>query len=373
MIRILQVVTYMSRAGIETMLMNYYRHIDRTKVQFDFLCNSRAIGAYEEEIKELGGRIYRTPGLNPFKYILYLKFMKRFIKDHPEYKIIHAHNDAFAAYSLFAAKCYGIPNRIAHVHNAAFPFNYKLPIYYFCRLVLPYCCTLKWSCGKKAARFYYGEKVYQQHDYHVHNNAIDIRKFSFNREMRETIRNQYHISNDEKVIGHIGRFFAQKNHIFIIKLFDKIIKDGFNARLMLVGDGPLMLEIKEKVKKIHLEDKVLFVGSVNNTCDYYQAFDLFTLPSLHEGLPVSGIEAQAADLPCVFSTAVTDEVAITPKVSFLNLKDSLEIWASKIESMISSNNKREDKFKEISDAGFDINKESEKLVCFYTDLYNKSK
>ena len=196
------------------MLMNYYKNVDRKEIQFDFLCNNKMHGEYEEEVLSLGGRIFWTPGLNPFIYPKYKKFFKDFISEHPEYQIVHAHNDAFGAYSLNAAKLAGVPVRIAHIHNADFPHNYKLPIYYFCRRMLPVSATHLWACGKKAAAFYYGEDVLQSGAVHIHNNAIDVDKFLFDPEKRKTIRNHYNIPDSTIVIGHVGRFMEQKNHRF---------------------------------------------------------------------------------------------------------------------------------------------------------------
>lgn len=364
MIRILQVVSNMSRAGIETMLMNYYRKIDRNKIQFDFLCNKADIGEYEEEIISLGGRIYRTPGLNPFKYWKYLAYMDKLFIDHPEWKIIHAHNDAFVAYSLFAAKRNNIPVRISHVHCASFPRSYKLPLALFCREMIPYCCTKKWACGRKAGEFYYGKKVIDDPQFHIHNNAIDINKYLFNKNRRERIREKYNLK-DCLVIGHVGRFDYQKNHEFLINVFADIIKKDPSTRLILLGDGHFKERIIAKVKSLCLENYVIFTGSVSNTNDFYQAFDVFVMPSRWEGLPVTSIEAQASDLPCVFSDTITDEVNILPTNQFLSLKLPISEWSNKILNAIYNHTSRVDRYKEITNAGYNIDVQVKKLVDIY--------
>lgn len=371
MIRILQVVSNMSRAGIETMLMNYYRKIDKNEIQFDFLCNKPDIGEYEDEIKNLGGRIYRTPGLNPFKYGKYLSYMKRLFAEHPEWKIVHAHNDAFVVYSLFAAKRNNIPVRIAHAHSASFPRTYKLPLALLCRELIPYCCTNKWACGKKVGVFYYGKDILNDSEFHIHNNAIEINKFLFEKETRERIRKKYGLEGC-KVIGHVGRFNYPKNHSFLIDIFANIVKKDQSCRLVLLGDGLFFNSIKEKVRRKGLEDKVIFVGSVSNTYDYYQAFDIFVMPSRWEGLPVTAIEAQTADLPCIFSDVITDEVNILPTNQYLSLNASISTWSDNILTAINNHHARIDRCKEITDAGYNINVQAQQLVEIYKSLLIQS-
>lgn len=370
MIRILHSVSNMDRAGVETMLMNYYRHIDRNKIQFDFLCNKSKPGAYDEEIKKLGGRIYHTPGLNPFKYFKYLKFMKKFFAEHPEYKIVHAHNGAFIVYPLFAAKRNKIPVRISHVHSASFTFDYKWPLKVFCKPWIKSCATHKWACGRDAAKFYYGKKAVENGETLTINNAIDIDRFLFNKDKRDEIRNKYNL-NGKYVIGHVGRFDKQKNHSFLIDIFSEVSKKDKNSVLLLLGEGSLMDEIANKVKNLGLEEKVIFMGNVDNVNEFYQAMDVFVLPSIWEGLPVVGIEAQAADLPCVFSDDVTVETTILPTTCYLSRKDSIEEWAKTVLKL--KHHKRVDKSVEIKSAGYDIETESKKLVDIYTKLLGLNK
>ena len=366
MIRILQVVSNMDRAGIESMLMNYYRHIDRTKIQFDFLCNKKKNGAFDDEIRAMGGRIFYTPGLNPFKYGQYLTFFKKFAVAHPEYKIIHAHNDAFVFYSLFAAKCSGIPVRISHVHCALFPFDLKWPLKIICRALIKYACTDRWACGQKAGQYFYSKKE----NFHIHHNAIDLEKFIFNNAVRQKFRKKYQL-DDSLVIGHVGRFTKVKNHDFLIRIFREIYKMDHRAKLVLLGEGPEMESIRIRVRSYGLEDCVLFMGLVENTYDWYQVFDLFILPSISEGLPVVGIEAQTADLPCVFSENVTKEVKILPTCLFLSREKSPTEWAESCLNLIKSQSVRINRYKEISHAGYDINKETINLMKFYQSKMEK--
>ena len=205
MIRILHSVSNMDRAGIETMLMNYYRYMDKSKVQFDFLCNKKKPGAYDDEIKSMGGRIYHTPGLNPVKYPEYLKFMGKLFHEHPEYKIVEAHNGALGVYALHAAKVSKIPVRIFHAHGASITKDWKLPIKLVCKAMLPANMNEHYSCGVEAARCYFGDKVVSENDYVLIPNAIKISNFVFNDLTREKIRRENGLEG-KHVIGHVGRF-----------------------------------------------------------------------------------------------------------------------------------------------------------------------
>jgi len=239
MIRILHSVSNMDRAGIETMLMNYYRYMDKSKVQFDFLCNKKKPGAYDDEIKSMGGRIYHTPGLNPAKYPVYLKYMRELFQEHPEYKIVEAHNGALGVYALHAAKVSKIPVRIFHAHGASITKDWKLPIKLVCKACLPTNMTHHFSCGVEAAKCYFGQKVVDENDYVLIPNAIDVERFIYNPEIRNKIRKENDLES-KHVVGHVGRFMAQKNHTFLLDVFAEVLKIDSQAHLVLLGDGELI-------------------------------------------------------------------------------------------------------------------------------------
>lgn len=371
MIRILHSVSNMDRAGIETMLMNYYRHIDRNKVQFDFLCNKRKPGAYDNEIRKLGGRIFHTPGLNPAKYPQYLAYMKKLFADYPEYRIVEAHNGALGVYALHAAKVNQIPVRIFHAHGASITRDWKLPIKLMCKALLPANMNQHFSCGKAAAQCYFGDKVIDSHNYVLVPNAIEVERFTFQSELRKKIRQQHGLEN-KHVVGHIGRFMKQKNHSFLIEVFSDIARRDPDAVLVLLGDGELQQEIKKKVSEKELDGKVFFEGNVSNANEWYNAFDVFVLPSIWEGLPVVGVEAQANDLPCVFSENITKEIAITTKAEFLSLATPVSEWANAIMAKF-NDTKRCDNTKVISDYHYNIAFEAEKLQNLYLKLYEECK
>lgn len=366
MIRVLHSVSNMDRAGIETMLMNYYRHMDRDKIQFDFLCNKRKPGAYDSEIKSMGGRIFHTPGLNPIKYLKYLKYMRNLFKKYPEYKIVEAHNGALGVYALYAAKINSIPNRIFHAHGASITKDWKLPIKLFCKSKLKSNINYKFSCGIAAAECYFGKKTVIQGDYEFIPNAIEVERFLFNKEIRKKLRKQYNLEN-RHVIGHVGRFMAQKNHNFLLEVFIEYLKIDKKAVLVLLGDGELMNSIKKKVIQKNIEDKVIFIGNVSNVNEWYSTFDLFVLPSIWEGLPVVGIEAQASDLPCIFSTNITREIGLSNKVNFISLDSSIQEWIGAFKSGI-ENKERKNNAELLRNKNYDIKIEAIKLQNRYLKI-----
>lgn len=366
MIRVLHSVSNMDRAGIETMLMNYYRHIDKTKVQFDFLCNKKKKGDYEEEIIKYGGRIFRSPGLNPMRWLQYQNMVKKILLDNPEIKIVQSHNGAFSLQAQIVAKKCNIKNRIIHVHGTKIDLNLKLPLKLLYKKFLKFNCNNYWGCGKEAIEYYFGKSVIKQNKYKIIKNAIEINKFIYNKEKRDELRKKYNLKN-KVVIGNVARFMKQKNHDFILKLFKNILNKNPNSILLLIGDGELLDVMKNKAKQLNIQNNVLFMGNIENVNEMYQVMDIFLLPSLFEGLPVVGIEAQTAGLKCIMSDTITDEVAITENVKFLNLKnDSLDIWADEI--LKSKEYIRKDMSKEIIKAGYSIKEEAKKLQDIYIKM-----
>lgn len=367
MIRILHSVSNMDRAGIETMLMNYYRHMDRDKIQFDFLCNKKKPGAYDEEIKSMGGRIFHTPGLNPVKYPQYLNFMKSLFNKYPNYRIIEAHNGALGVYALHAAKVSNIPIRIFHAHGASITKDWKLPIKLVCKTLLPLNMNYHFSCGVAAAECYFGKDIVSKNQYELIPNAIEVKKFIFDEKVRKKIRNKYNL-NGKHIIGHVGRFMHQKNHIFLLSVFEELIKKDENAVLVLLGDGELQGKIRQKAKDKGILNRIIFTGNVGNANEWYNAFDVFVLPSIWEGLPVVGVEAQANDLPCIFSQTVTEEIKLYDKTKFLSLDAPISKWVDTILEGFKLN-ERKNNTELITSNHFNIEYEAKKLQERYLELY----
>ncbi len=363
MIRILQSVSNMNRGGIETMLMNYYRHIDRDKLQFDFLLNRPVVGDYEAEIKSLGGRIFMTPGY--LSYTKYRDYIKTLSENYPEYKIIHAHNGEMMAYALKAAKDNGIPVRIAHAHNTKIDLNLKYLIKYFIKKTLPSLSTNIFGCSDKAGAFYFGND-WKQSDKVVVHNAIDSGEFAYNTDYRAELHKKYNLDG-KFVIGHVGRFSRQKNHKYLIEIFKNIYQQNKNARLVLVGSGERLKYIKHKIHIYGLDNAVIMPGTRTDVHKWYSAMDVFVLPSLYEGLPVVGVEAQCSGLKCLFSDRITKEAKLTNNAEYLSIAKPAKFWADKILSL--EGYTRQDCSKDIVDSGYDISSEAEKLQNMYIEMH----
>lgn len=324
MIRVLQCVNDMHRAGLETMLMNYYRHIDRSQIQFDFLTHRPNKSDYDDEIISMGGKVYYAPRLYPQNYPKYFKWMKAFFVEHPEYKIVHSHIDTMSYLPLLAAKKAGVPVRIAHSHNTSVDKDFKYILKMYFKMRINSVVTNRLACGEEAGEFLFGNR-----DFDVIPNAVDAEKFYFNEEIRNKKRAELGL-NSEFVVGHVGRISYQKNHKFLIKIFNELLKKERNAVLLLIGVGDKEQEVKSQVNDLGLNDRVKFLGNRSDVSELYQAMDVFVLPSLFEGIPVVGVEAQFADLPCVFSDKTPSEVKFNHKTKFIGLDKSPEVWADSI-------------------------------------------
>ena len=366
MLRVLHSVSNMARAGIETMLMNYYREIDRNQIQFDFLANKTVPGEYDEEIRSMGGRVFVSPGLNPLFFPRYKRYVADLLYRNPEIGIIHAHNEAMGYYALQSAKDAGLRVRIAHAHNTQIIRDYKYPLKLICKQLLPGAATDYWSCGRDAGIYYYGEKRWNESGF-ILRNAIDISRFGFRQEVRERLR-QLHGLEKSFVIGHVGRFNVQKNHSRLLDIFTEIVKALPDARLALIGTGELEQSVKEKARAMGIQNKVLFLGQMADVSEWYQAMDCFVLPSLFEGLPVVGIEAQAAGLPCVFSDRVTDEVLLSPRARRISLCADDAEWAGEIMAVWQSETDRNQGIDSVRQAGYDIHVEARKLQEIYLEM-----
>jgi len=358
-VRVLHVVTYMGRGGLETMIMNYYRHIDRSKVQFDFLVHRDFKADYDDEIEALGGRIYHLQRLVPWKKS-YLNELESFFKNHPEYKIVHVHQDCLSSVILKIAKKCGVKVRIAHSHSSSQDKNLKYLIKLYYKRFIPKYATQLFACGKEAGDWMFGGAKYQ-----IINNAIDTKLYKYNSEKRNSIRNDLKIPEDTFVVGHVGRFNAVKNHTFLLDIIAELKKQHKNSMLLLIGDGELRAKIEDKAKELNVTDDVIFTGVRSDVPDLMQAMDCFVFPSLYEGLPVTLIEAQSSGLPCIVSSEVPSECDKTDLVEHISLSDSLDIWAKHI--LNKKGNERKNYSEAIAKSGYDINVNAKGLESFYID------
>lgn len=364
-IRVAHVIGNWLGGGVESVVMNYYRNIDRNKVQFDFLCSESSTDIPYEEIEKLGGRVFIVP--NYTKVVKYQKELQKIFKEN-NYKIVHSHISTMSVFPLRAAKKAGVPIRIAHSHSTT---NMKEKKKNLLKQVLrPFSrvyATDYMCCSELAGRWLFGNKEYDKGNIYLLNNAIDLDKFKYNESLRKEKRKGLGINDDTLVIGHVGRFVEQKNHRFLIDIFNEIHKKNNNSVLLLAGQGPLMDEIKNKVISLKLEKNVKFLGQRNDIDKLYQAFDVFLLPSLYEGLPVVGVEAQATGLLCELSNDMTKEIKVLDTTRFISLNTSAEEWATIILDDYSKF-KRHDTTSEITKNNFNIKNETSKLENEYSEL-----
>lgn len=361
-IRIAQIIGKWVGGGVESVVMNYYRHIDKNKVQFDFICDSDSTDIPYEEIESMGGNVILIPPYQ--KIIKYHKELKRVLKE-GKYKIVHSHINTLSVFSLFAAKCAGVPVRIAHSHSTTNKKEKKKNL--IKQILRPFSkifATDYMCCSELAGRWLFGDKEYNKGKVYLLNNAIDLEKFRYDESNRARIRKELGIEDNTIVIGHIGRFVEQKNHTFIVDIFNEVHKKNSNSMLVLVGQGPLQDEIKSKVSLLGLDDCVKFLGQRNDVNELYQVFDVFVLPSLYEGLGMVLIEAQCSGCYCIASKEIPKIAKITSNMSFEKLEDSSELWAANILKELKPID-REKSSKYIREFGYDISVENKKLENYY--------
>lgn len=364
-IRVLQVVTIMNRGGLETMLMNYYRKLDKTKIQFDFMTNRLERGHYDDEIEALGGKIYRLSPIKPGNYNKYFKELDEFFKEHKEYKVVHSHINENSGFVLKAAKKAGIECRIAHSHLSDLKLDYKYPFRVYARRNLKGNVSDYFACSQRAGEWLFGKEISSSGKVTVLNNAVDTEKFKINKDIRDKVRMELGIE-DKKVIGHVGRFNPQKNHEFLIDVFNEVYKKDKGTVLLLIGDGYLKEKIEDKVKKLNLEQGVKFLGVREDIPELMQGMDLFLFPSQFEGLAVVMVEAQAAGLKVITSTGVTKESDITNNVEFIDLSKGAEYWA---DIVLNSDFKKRDYINLMIKKGYDSTNNVKWLSDFYLKKY----
>ncbi len=361
-LRVAEIMGKWVGGGVEAVVMNYYKNIDRDKVQFDFICDDDSTNIPYDEIQKMGGRVILIP---PYQKVLkYHKELKRVLKE-GKYKIVHSHINTLSFFSLWAAKSAKVPVRIAHSHSTTNKKEKKKNLLkQVLRPLSKIYANRYMCCSELAGRWLFGDKEYDKGNVYLLNNAIDLDKFKYDEKIRKDKRKELEIGEETLVIGHIGRFVGQKNHQFLIDIFNEVHKKHPNSLLLLAGQGPLQEEIKEKVSSLGISDSVRFLGQRSDANELYQAFDVFLLPSLYEGLPVVGVEAQAAGLLCVLSDDMTKETKVLDSTVFMSLSNTSEEWANKILNCF-SRYKRTNTIEEISKNGFNIKEEAKKLEGKY--------
>ena len=367
-IRIAMIMGKMAGGGVESIVLNYFRFIDKNKFQFDFICDEDSTYIPYNEIEKMGGKVILVP---PYQKMLkYHMTLKKIFKNN-NYQIVHSHINTLSVFSLFAAWRAKVKIRIAHNHATTSKKEWKRNIV---KLVLRplnrlFANTYA-ACSKKTAIWMFGEKNFKKGNVIIINNAIETNKFCYNEIARKRLRDKYKINDSDFVIGQVGRIMQTKNQLFTLNLLKKM-QDDNKFKLVFVGIGPMEEELKNEIDKCNLNDRVILTGQVSNVYDYYNMFDLFILPSYYEGFGMALLEAQVTNLPAIVSTGVPLEAKIADNVEFVDLDDKIEVWIEKIKQH--SNDMRLDNSYLLVNKGYDISTECKKLEEFYSNLLRGEK
>ena len=373
-VRILHVLGGTALGGAESRIMDLYRQMDTKEIQFDFLVHSGAVKHagddasarepqfYDEEIKAMGGHIYVLPKFKIYNYFAYRNAICSFFSKHHEFRVVQGHMTSTASIYLPIAKRYGIPITVAHSRSAGVDKGLKGIATKILRKNLYKKTDYCFACSELAGINAFGKKQVDDGKVKIIYNAIDAAKFSYQPKVRAMIRKRLKIE-DKFVVGHVGRFSHPKNHPYLVEIFEKLASMREDAVLLLLGDGPDRAKIEARCEELGIRDKVLFMGNCKQPQEYYQAFDIFLLPSLYEGLPGVLVEAQAAGLRCLVSDTVTKEAQATELVTYMDIKQPASVWADEI--MAQADYDRCVTYQEMVDGGLDIRKQTAAYRNFY--------
>lgn len=365
-LRILHIVGKMETGGLETLIMNWYRALDKTKIQFDFLTHYSEKGFYDDEIESYGGKVYHLSISNDRNYIKYKQDLNNFFQEHKEYKIVHAHHAAFGQFYLLAAKINKVPIRISHSHTASYIKTLRGFMVYLSSRRFKNYATEYFACSRAAGRFMYGNNK----DFTIINNGIDTDKYIYSDVIRNRIRQELNLG-DAYTLIHVGRFAEVKNHSFLIDIFLNYKEINPSSKLLLIGVGPLQNKIRDKVKNLGLESSVIFMNQVHNVQDYLSASDIFVFPSLYEGLPLTLVEAQSSGLPIICSDTITDETKLTSLYYNMSLESTAKEWAEKINELSFIKPNRRNLNEEVRSKGFDCKDVVKNLESVYMEYFLK--
>ena len=365
-LRVLHVLGRLDRGGAETMVMNLYRKIDRSLIQFDFVKHTEDSCEFDEEILSLGGRIISIPQFKGYNFLHYINSWRKLFKVHSEYKIIHGHVRSTASIYLWIAKRYRLIT-VAHSHSTSSGNGFKAFVKNILQYPIRNNADYFFACSRKAGLWLFGKRVVQGNNFTILNNAIDTQRYTFDSQVRYHLREKLHIEN-KFVIGHVGRFTAAKNHNFLIDIF-KLINDKYaNTFLLLVGDGDLRTQLERKVRDLGLTHCVSFLGVRADIPDIMQAMDVFLFPSLVEGLGIVAIEAQAAGLPSIVSDALPEEVIVSNLIQRVSLNTLINHWVDLVLGHYFNPKERKNTSEEINKNGYNIIETSDWLREFYLKL-----
>lgn len=366
-IKIFYMVYGLQPGGLQKYSIDLYSNIDRQKYQFDFITLNDDKQFYDNKVYELGGN--RIPLKKSGKKLSIFDIIKLLKKYDIAYFNLSKPSSIMKLPLL--CKLLGTSNIIIHSHNSYYDSKNLADkiLIILGRHYSKYIAKYMFACSEDAATWMFGNKVVKRNRYLYIKNGIDSKKYEYNKIIRDTVRNKLFINRDALVIGHIGRFEEQKNHKFLLDIFSELKKLEKNSYLILVGNGSRFADMKSYAKEIGIDKSIYFLGERNDVSDLLQAMDIFVLPSLFEGLPIAGVEAQASGLICFFSSSISRKTDITGNVRFLNLADGPEIWAKKIYE--DRNYKRTSTRDKIIDKGFDISETSKKVSDIFDQMTDK--
>jgi glycosyltransferase involved in cell wall biosynthesis len=369
-LRILHVLAGLNPGGAESLVLNICRSLDKTKIQFDFILFSKEECTYNNEIRKLGAEIFYIPRYNGINHFIFKKAWINFFKKNPQYSIIHGHVRSTAAIYLKIAKNFNLTT-IAHSHNTGSRGNQlDIMVKYLLQFPIKYTADHLFACSYEAGKWLYGKNATKKGKFKIINNGIDTKKFAFSIKKRNDMRNKLGV-NGKYVIGHVGSFTYQKNHSFLLDIFNEICELNDNTVLLLIGDGELRIEIEDKINNLGINNKVIITGVKENIHEFLQAMDVFVFPSIFEGLGIALIEAQAAGLPCIISERIPIEAHLTDLINQVSLKRTPQFWANSVLNYLDY--KRTDKSNDIANRGYDIISTSDVLEEFYLSAYNSLK
>lgn len=358
-IRVLHVLQRMEAAGVQTLLMNLYRSIDRSKVQFDFLVHYKEHQFFDDEIEALGGKIYRLSVREDYNFVKYCKDLDSFFEEHNEYKIVHGHMHSLGAIYLHYAKKHGVPVRIAHSHTNSTQNDAKKFIKQIMNSLYKKDATDLFACSEAAGEYMFGIEHFT-----VINNAILTDNFLFSQDKRDKKRKELGVVN-KFVVGNVGRFEIQKNQKFLVDVFSVLHEMIPESKLLLIGTGSMLEEVKKKVNELGLNDAVSFLGNRKDVAELYMAMDVFAFPSLFEGLGIVGVEAQAAGTPCVCTDTLPKEIDVTPLLYRMPLENGINDWAKALIDAKESGYAHSNMKQYITNANYDMTALAKQLEDFY--------
>lgn len=366
MIRIVHYIGSLELGGSQAFVMELYRKMDRGRIQFDFVTFPGERGPLRDEIKVLGGRIFECPKYNGMNHFRFVRWWRDFLRGHPEYKVVHGHVRSVAAIYLPVARTSG-RFAILHSHSASNGKGMRAAVKFLLQLPVRFQADYYMACSEAAGKWLFGECVMRGGRYKTVKNAIDAERFGYDPAKRRKIRNRYGLQG-AIVIGHVGRFYEVKNQEFLLDVIREALKAKEDARLLLVGDGPMREAIENKARDMGVHDRIVFAGARTDAEDYYQAMDVFAFPSKWEGLGIAAIEAQCSGLGCVVSEGVPDVVDVgAGLVQRLSLGRGAAIWAEALLSWskFCAEDARKGRITEAKAAGYDAYDSAKKMQGFY--------